>query len=302
MFEYVVREEDIGSRIDKVLADHLDTSRSQIQKWIEAGVVTVNGSPIQPRSKLGTGVTVVLNPPPPEPDEIFPEPMDLEVLFEDDDIIILNKAAGTIVHPGAGCRQGTLVSGLLHHCRGQLSGIGGVERPGIVHRLDKETSGVLAVAKNDFAHQRLAKSFQDRNVTKIYRAFVHGEMKDEVGSWRAPLGRHPVHRHKQSVRKSGGRDSRTDYECLETWPGYSLMECRLFTGRTHQIRVHASHAGFPLVGDQVYGGKRIKAAGVERHLLHAWKLSFFHPRSGESLAFEAELPEDFGRFKQWLSK
>ncbi len=301
-FTIEIADGEQGERLDRVLTSRTNESRSQIQRWIEADRVLVEGNPAVPRGKYPVGTIITIDPPEPESYDVEPEAMDLDILFEDRDLIILNKPAGLVVHPGAGCRQGTLVSGLLHHCRGELSGIGGVERPGIVHRLDKETSGVIAVAKNDFAHQQLSEAFQQREVTKVYRAFAHRLPPKDTGSWQFPLGRHPVHRKKQSVRESGGRAARTDFQVLQRWEKFCALELNLFTGRTHQIRVHASHAGFPLVGDTLYGGKLVESAGVGRHLLHAFRLGINHPRTGESLAIEAPLPEDFTQFETWLNQ
>jgi 23S rRNA pseudouridine1911/1915/1917 synthase len=301
-FEVIIAAGEQAERLDRVLTARIDESRSQIQRWIELERITAGGAPVSARSKYPVGTVVVVDPPEPESCEVEAEAMELEILFEDKDLIILNKPAGLVVHPGAGCRHGTLVSGLLHHCRGELSGIGGVERPGIVHRLDKETSGVIAVAKNDYTHQKLSEAFQNRQVTKCYRAYVHRGPVSEKGSWRFPLGRHPVHRKKQAVRTSGGREARTDFQVLQRWDKFSVLDLNLFTGRTHQIRVHASHAGFPLVGDVTYGGKKIETAGVDRHLLHAMTLGIIHPRTGESLAITAPLPEDFIHFEAWLNQ
>lgn len=301
IIEIIVQQAEAKERLDRILAVRMTESRSQIQRWIDAGRVRIEGEPVTSRGKYPEGTLVVIDPPEPESYDVQPEQMDLNVLFEDEDLIVLNKPAGIVVHPGAGCRTGTLVSGLLHHCKGQLSGIGGVERPGIVHRLDKESSGVIVVAKNDFTHQRLSASFQAREVTKIYQAFAHRAPKADNGSWRFELGRHPVHRKKQAVVKSGGRVARTDFQVLQRWDKFCQLELELFTGRTHQIRVHAAHAGSPLAGDTLYGGKLVEAGGVVRHMLHAKKLGIIHPRTGESLAITAPLPEDFQQFESWLN-
>ncbi|MEM6885212.1 MAG: RluA family pseudouridine synthase [Verrucomicrobiota bacterium] len=296
-----IQASEASERLDRVLAARITESRSQIQRWIEAGRVSILGESALSRGKYPAGTIVLIDPPEPESYDVEPEPMPLDILFEDSDLIVLNKSAGTVVHPGAGCRTGTLVSGLLHHCQGELSGIGGVERPGIVHRLDKETSGVIVVAKNDFTHQGLSLAFQQREVTKIYQAFTHRPPAENSGSWQESLGRHPVHRKKQAVVVSGGRIARTDFHVMRRWDKFCKLELELFTGRTHQIRVHASHAGSPLVGDLLYGGKLVEAGGVKRHMLHAFKLVINHPRTGESLAFTAPVPEDFNQFESWLN-
>ncbi|MGF1679462.1 MAG: RluA family pseudouridine synthase [Candidatus Methylacidiphilales bacterium] len=302
MVEIILTDEDRERRLDQALSGHLNVSRSQIQRWIEGGHVRIENKTLDAKSKWPAGTRVYIEPPPTVPDVVEAEPMDLDVLFEDEDVIVLNKKAGVSVHPGAGCRMGTLVGGLLHHCRGKLSGIGGVERPGIVHRLDKDTSGVMIAAKNDFAHQKLSEAFQQRRVVKIYRGYAHRSPTMESGSWREPLGRHPLHRQKQAVRLSGGREAWTDYRVLDRYAKYTFLQFVLHTGRTHQIRVHASHAGCPLVGDVAYGGSMNLEAGVKRQLLHACHLEIPHPRGGETLAISAPMPEDFLGFESWLKQ
>lgn len=300
--EVVLEQGDAGARLDKVLALRTGQSRSQIQRWAELDRVWVQGKRASLKSKYPAGTRIICHPPEPEPLDLVPEAIPLDILFEDADLLVLNKAPGMVVHPGAGISRGTLVSALLHHCGNSLSGIGGVERPGILHRLDKDTSGALVVAKNDAAHRFLSEAFQKRLVTKVYQAFVHQAPQPEDGTWSFPLGRHPVHRKKQAVLSHGGRSARTDYRTLRRWKEVSLIECRLHTGRTHQIRVHASHAGCPLVGDNLYKGKCLPRAGAKRQMLHAFQLAFSHPRSGETLAFEAPVPDDFQRFHRWLSQ
>jgi 23S rRNA pseudouridine1911/1915/1917 synthase len=222
--------------------------------------------------------------------DLCPQMIALDVLFEDDDLLVLNKPAGLVVHPGAGHHDGTLVNALLYHCQG-LSSIGGEERPGIVHRLDKETSGCMVVAKTDEAHRGLSAEFAARDVDKIYLALVSGTLKKTSGSIEEKIGRHPVHRQRMSVNSRRGREAKTDYRVVAAGNGVSMIECRLHSGRTHQIRVHLHHIGHPVLGDKIYG---VKAAGKHhRQMLHAWKLGFRHPRSGESMAFEAPLPADF---------
>jgi 23S rRNA pseudouridine1911/1915/1917 synthase len=220
--------------------------------------------------------------------ENLPEDIALEILFEDDDLIVINKPAGLVVHPAPGHAGGTLVNALLHHCT-SLSGIGGVERPGIVHRLDKETSGCLVAAKNDAAHQSLTEQFAGREVRKIYLAICAGILKKKKGTINVPLGRHPVHRQKMGIRVRDGREAVTDWLVLAALPCGTLVRCTLHTGRTHQIRVHMKHLGHPVVGDEVYG----KRAGFARQLLHAWKLGFSHPGTGIPLDFTAPIPPDF---------
>lgn len=302
---YEWTEEDAGQRVDKVLANAWEESRAQIQRWIEDGCITLQdeSEPLKAKEKLALGSIVEATPPEIKPMELLPEEMDLHVLYEDESIIVLNKSAGQVVHPGAGHWQGTLVAGLLHHCKGQLSGIGGVERPGIVHRLDADTSGVLVVAKDDKSHRSLADQFKDRDTKKRYLAWVVGTPRPPQGSWNGSIARHPVHRKKMAVQDNG-RPSKTDYQTRMTLAGASFIEIRLHTGRTHQIRVHSSHAGVPVVGDAFYGsGQRQELArkcGVERQLLHAWQLALQHPASGEEMEFEAPIPSDFHSFEERL--
>jgi 23S rRNA pseudouridine1911/1915/1917 synthase len=235
------------------------------------------------------GDAITLHEPPATPTETVAEDIALEVLYEDDDLIVINKPAGLVVHPAAGHWSGTLVNALLHHCHG-LSGIGGEQRPGIVHRLDKETSGCLVAAKNDAAHQALARQFAGREVTKIYLALAAGKFPRLSGMIEAAIGRHPVQRKKMTVVPDGrGRPAKTGYRVLGEVPGGSLVECTLHTGRTHQIRVHLKHLGHPVLGDEVYG----KRAGFVRQMLHAWRLGFAHPRTGERVNFESPVPPDF---------
>jgi 23S rRNA pseudouridine1911/1915/1917 synthase len=228
--------------------------------------------------------------PPPEKIQTEPEAIPLTILYEDDDLIVINKASGMTVHPGAGHREHTLVNALLHHCS-TLSGIGGKERPGIVHRLDKETSGCLVAAKNDVAHRELSKQFTARTVDKIYLALVAGQLRKQTGLIENKIGRHPVHRQRMSVTSPRGRAAKTEYRVLRSSEEASLVECKLHSGRTHQIRVHLHHLGNPVLGDKIYGPRFAK--DFPRQMLHAWKLGFLHPRTGEWKHFEAPLPDDF---------
>jgi 23S rRNA pseudouridine1911/1915/1917 synthase len=237
-----------------------------------------------------SGDKIEVTEPPPEKIQTEPEAIPLTILYEDDDLIVINKAAGMTVHPGAGQREHTLVNALLHHCS-TLSGIGGKERPGIVHRLDKETSGCLVAAKNDVAHRELSKQFTARTVEKIYLALVAGKLRKETGVIENKIGRHPVHRQRMSVSSPRGRAAKTEYRVLRSSEQASLVECKLHSGRTHQIRVHLHHLGHPVLGDKIYAPKLAK--DFPRQMLHAWKLGFRHPRSGEWMNFEAPLPDDF---------
>lgn len=315
--------EDQGARLDRVLARLApDLSRTRIQRLVAEGRVSAGGRVVgDAAGRVNAGDVFTLLLPPPEPAEPQPEDLPLTVAYEDDQLIVIDKPAGLVVHPAPGHASGTLVNALLHHCGESLSGIGGVKRPGIVHRIDKDTSGLLVVAKSDKAHQGLAAQFADHGRTgpleRAYLAFVWG-VPELRGTVDAPLDRHPTHRQKMAVRASG-RHAITHWQVLETYAGAdgtavaSLVECRLETGRTHQIRVHMAHAGHPLLGDEVYGlGFRTKAArldpaarellaGLGRQALHAARLGFAHPVTGEHLSFESELPTDLSALREALS-
>jgi 23S rRNA pseudouridine1911/1915/1917 synthase len=278
-------------RLDLFLVKALpEFSRSRIQQLIRAGLVRLNGTTRRPNQVVRTGDEIELTQPPPERIETRPEAIPLEILYEDDDLIVINKSAGMTVHPGAGQREHTLVNALLHHCS-TLSGIGGKERPGIVHRLDKETSGCLVAAKNDVAHRELSKQFATRTVEKIYLALVAGRVRKQIGVIEQKIGRHPVHRQRMSVTSPRGRAAKTEYRVLRSTDQASLVECKLHSGRTHQIRVHLHHLGNPVLGDNIYAPRF--ARNFPRQMLHAWKLGFRHPRTGEGKNFEAPLPDDF---------
>ncbi len=280
-----------GLRLDRFLADQLPHfSRSRLQVLIREGHVTLNENEARPRELLREGDVIRLAEPPPEKIATEPENIPLDILFEDEDLLVINKSAGMVVHPGAGNRTHTLVNALLAHCR-TLSGIGGKERPGIVHRLDKETSGCLVVAKNDETHRSLSRQFAERTVEKIYLALVAGTMRKARGIIDAGIGRHPKHRQRMAVNKERGRSARTDYRVVQSRSGISLVECVLHSGRTHQIRVHLHHLGHPILGDKVYGTRR--GSEFPRQMLHAWKLGFAHPRDGKRKTFEAPVPADF---------
>ena len=278
-------------RLDRFLAKQLpDYSRSRLQQLIRTGFVLLNGATTRPRQLVRSGDKVELTEPPLEKIESQPEPIPLEILFEDNDLIVINKPAGLVVHPGAGHRQHTLVNALLSHCT-TLSGIGGKERPGIVHRLDKETSGCLVVAKNDEAHRELSRQFAERVVEKTYLALVAGKLRKRAGVIEEKIGRHPVHRQRMSVCSSRGRPAKTEYRVVRSGNQASLVECRLHSGRTHQVRVHLHHLGHPVLGDKVYATRAAK--DFPRQMLHAWKLGFRHPGTGDWKSLEASLPDDF---------
>jgi 23S rRNA pseudouridine1911/1915/1917 synthase len=289
--EFVVSGNDAKLRLDQFLAKRLpEYSRSRLQQLIRAGFVRLNQQATRPRQIVRIGDKIDLLEPPLEKIETLPEPIPLDVLFEDDDLTVINKPAGLTVHPGAGQREHTLVNALLSYCT-TLSGIGGKERPGIVHRLDKETSGCLVVAKNDIAHRELSKQFVARTVEKIYLALVAGKLRKAAGIIDEKIGRHPVHRQRMSVNARRGRAAKTEYRVISSSDEGSLIECRLHSGRTHQIRVHLHHLGHPVLGDKIYAPRFAK--NFPRQMLHAWKLGFRHPRTGEWKNFEAPLPSDF---------
>ncbi|MEO0452896.1 MAG: RluA family pseudouridine synthase [Verrucomicrobiota bacterium] len=303
-FSYQMREEDLGVRLDRLLAEQLDLSRSQIQRLFSEEKISCESKILVPRAKVEPGKTIDIEIPEPISDEIQAEPIPLNVIFEDEDVIAINKEPGMVVHPGSGVREGTLVAALLHQCKGELSGIGGIERPGIVHRLDKDTSGLIIAAKNDKAHQHLARSFEKREVKKTYLAFAVGQLLPRAGGWRGEIGRHPVARQKMAVLPNRGRHAHTSFQSLKQWQAATLIECGLHTGRTHQIRVHAAHAGFPLVGDATYGKRApdLAGAGVKRQLLHSYRLEIQHPNAREVLDLMAPVPEDFSEFELWLNQ
>ncbi len=297
----VVPEEADGLRLDRFLAGSgHGWSRSQAARWVEEGFVLRNGAPTKPAQFLKAGDVITVNPPPVKPATVEAQAIPLEVVYEDQDLLVINKRPGMVVHPAAGNPDGTLVNALLAYCR-DLSGIGGVERPGIVHRLDKDTSGVLLVAKNDLAHRMLELAFRWRTTDKRYLAVVYGTPKADEGVVDAPIGRHPSERKRMAVVRDG-RPSRTLWWVRERFSGISLVECRPVTGRTHQIRVHMAHLGHALVGDPLYSGRQwreIKNKTLQeacrdfpRQALHAWKITIRHPTLGEPVTFEAPLPED----------
>jgi len=292
VIELQVTRERAGLRLDRFLALELaDFSRSRLQALILGGFVQLNDAEPRPRELVKTGDVIRLQVPPIEKIESLAEEIPLQILFEDEDLLVIDKPAGMVVHPGAGNLEHTLVNALLHHCHA-LSGIGGKERPGIVHRLDKETSGCLVVAKNDAAHRELSKQFAARTLKKVYLALVSGRLRKAAGVIDAPIARHPIHRQRMSVAKnSRGRSAMTEYKVVRSGAEMSLVECALHSGRTHQIRVHLHHLGHPVIGDKLYAAKLAKS--FPRQMLHAWKLGFAQPRTGEWSEFEAPLPQDF---------
>lgn len=278
-------------RLDKLLvAEQPDWSRSQVQIWIKDGHVKVNDAESRSNYKVQAGDTVTLLIPDPEPLDVMPEEMNLDVYYEDGDVLVVNKPKGMVVHPAPGHLSGTLVNGLMAHCN-DLSGINGVMRPGIVHRIDKDTSGLLMVAKNDKAHESLVNQLVEKSVTRRYQAIVHGEIKHDKGTVDAPIGRDKQDRQSMTVTNEHSKDAVTHFHVLDRFEGYTLIECQLETGRTHQIRVHMKYIGFPIVGDPKYGPK--KTMKINGQALHAGVLGFKHPSTGEYLEFKAPLPAEF---------
>ena len=287
-----VHAQESGERIDALLA-RSGYTRSGAARLIAAGQVTRNGKPVKKSDLTGAGdVILVEENDAPAPAAAVAQDIPLDIVYEDGDLIVVNKPRGLVVHPAPGHPDGTLVNALLHHCGGSLSGIGGEQRPGIVHRIDRDTSGLLIVAKNDFAHQSLSAQLADRSLSRIYEAVVHGGFRADSGTVDAPIGRHPADRKRMAVTGKNSRRAVTHWEVIERYAGYTHIRCKLETGRTHQIRVHMAHIGHPLLGDMVYGaGKSEK--GLEGQCLHARTLKFIHPRTGEHVELTSPLPEYF---------
>lgn len=282
-----------GERIDKFLSLQMeDRSRSYIQKLIKDGLVTVNGSDVKANYKVDDADEVRVQIPEVEAPDILPEDIPLDILYEDRDVLVVNKPKGMVVHPAPGHYTGTLVNALMYHCKDQLSGINGISRPGIVHRIDMDTTGSLLVCKNDTAHQKMAALLKEHSITRKYVAVVHGNLKEEEGTVNAPIGRHPTDRKRMSVNAPHGRSAVTHYRVLERFGNYTYIECQLETGRTHQIRVHMSSIGHPILGDAVYGPAKCPFR-LQGQTLHAKLLGFEHPTAGTYMEFDAPLPEYF---------
>ena len=291
--EFRIEEAIAGERIDKFLSDSLpDVSRSYIQKLIKDGQVTVNQKTVKSNYKLNAGDLLSMEEPELQEPHIEAEDIPLDILYEDSDLLIINKPKGMVVHPSAGHYSGTLVNALMHYCKEDLSGINGVLRPGIVHRIDMDTTGSLIVCKNDFTHNHIAEQLKVHSITRVYHAIVHGILKDDEGTINAPIGRHPIDRKKMSINHKNGKEAVTHYKVLKRFKNFTYIECRLETGRTHQIRVHMSSISHPLLGDAVYGPVK-SPYKLQGQTLHAKTIGITHPRTGEYLEVEAPLPEYF---------
>lgn len=299
---FTVESENIGQRIDLYLSTNCeDFSRSAISKSIEKGLVTVNNDTVNKSYKLALGDKITVTIEDPVELDIIEQDIPLEIVYEDNDLLVVNKPKGMVVHPAAGNYTDTLVNALMFHCKSSLSGINGVLRPGIVHRIDKNTSGLLIVAKNDNAHRHLAQQIKEHSFTREYVAVVYGNIKDDAGTVDAPIGRHPIDRKKMCVTDKNSKHAVTHYEVIGRFSGFTMIRCKLETGRTHQIRVHMAYIGHPVAGDDVYGPKKvIKALGGQ--CLHAQKIGFIHPTLGEYLEFSSEIPNVFSEFLHKLQK
>lgn len=290
---FEISAEDSGVRLDRVLSEHFpDVTRSYLQKLMKDGQVRLNDKNAKASTKPYVGDTVSIVFPEMKELQIEPEPIQLDILYEDQDLIIVNKPKGMVVHPAPGHYNGTLVNALVYHCRDSLSGINGVLRPGIVHRIDQNTTGSLIVCKNDAAHQAIAEQLHVHSITRTYRAIVHGRLSED-GTVHASIGRHPLHRKEMAVNVPNGKDAVTHYHILEQFDRFTYVECRLETGRTHQIRVHMKSIGHPVLGDDVYGPAKCPFAGLQGQTLHAMTTGFIHPSTGEYLEVSAPLPQYF---------
>lgn len=300
-FDWVIDNTTANERLDKWLAIEGEWSRTQIQQWMKDGQLTVNGNRVKSNYKCQHGDKISLTIPEPELLDVTPEEMDLDIVYEDSDVLVVNKPRGMVVHPAPGHLTGTLVNGLMAHCK-DLSGINGVLRPGIVHRIDKDTSGLLMVAKNDKAHESLVNQLKDKTTTRIYKAIAHGVISHDHGTIDAPIGRDKQDRQSMTVTDENSRDAVTHFTVLERLKDFTLIECKLETGRTHQIRVHLKYIGHPIAGDPKYGPPRTLKLPINGQALHAAVLGFTHPTTGERLTFEREVPNDFEHLLNEIKK
>ena len=291
-----------GLRLDAALAALLpELSRSAVQRLLEDGAVTLDGRPVRKNAKLPAGTVLNVEIPEAKPTENPAQDIPLDVVYEDDDVIVVNKPKGFVVHPAPGHPDGTLVNALIHHCGDSLSGVGGEKRPGIVHRIDKDTSGLLIAAKNDFAHAHLAAQLKDHSLARTYECIVCGNLREDSGTIDAPIGRDPVNRKKMAVTEKNSRSAVTHWEVIARYPGYTHVRCKLETGRTHQIRVHMAYLGHPILGDTVYGAKKA-VPGLTGQCLHAVGLQFIHPRTKELVSLSCPLPEEFTAMLRKINK
>ena len=291
--EFDILDVDAGTRIDKYLSDELpEISRSYIQKLIKDNQISVNGKPVKANYKVNAGDIVHLIEPELKEPDILAEDIPLDILYEDSDLLIVNKPKGMVVHPSAGHYSGTLVNALMHYCKDDLSGINGVLRPGIVHRIDMDTTGSLIVCKNDFTHNDIAEQLKVHSIKRIYHAIVHGVIKEDEGTVDAPIGRHPIDRKKMSINHKNGKEAVTHYKVIKRFKNFTYIQCQLETGRTHQIRVHMASLHHPLLGDEVYGPAKCPFK-LQGQTLHAKVIGIIHPRTGEYLEADASLPEYF---------
>ncbi len=300
--EFIVGEDGNAERIDRYLAERCpDFSRSYLQKLLKEQAVSVNGKAVKANYKVQSRDRIILEIPEAEKADILPEDIPLDILYEDDYLLVVNKPKGMVVHPSAGHMEGTLVNAVMAHCGDHLSGINGVLRPGIVHRIDKDTTGALLVCKDDAVHRDLAEQLKEHSIKRRYRAVVWGNLKEDQGTVEGPIGRHPIDRKKMAVNYKNGKDAVTHYQVLERFGQYTYIECRLETGRTHQIRVHMASIGHPLLGDSVYGPSK-NPWKLQGQTLHAMVLGFRHPVTGEYMEFTAPLPEYFSELLDKLRK
>lgn len=300
--EFLVEDSESGIRIDRYLSDKMkDMSRSYLQKLLKEKRVTVNEKDIKANYKIQKGDRICISAPEPEEPDILPEDIPLDILYEDEDLLVVNKPKGMVVHPSAGHTTSTLVNAVLFHCKGNLSGINGIMRPGIVHRIDKDTTGALLICKTDSAHRILAEQLKEHSVKRRYRAIVRGNLKEDEGTIEGPIGRHPIERKKMAINYKNGKDAVTHYKVLERFGNATYVECRLETGRTHQIRVHMASIGHPLLGDEIYGSSK-NPYHLQGQTLHAMILGFVHPTSNEYMEFQAPLPEYFVKLLEKLRK
>ena len=300
--EFTAAPADAGQRLDRWLAGQAGApSRSALQGLMEAGFVRRNGAPANKKDKLAAGDRITLTPPDPQPIEAQPQNIPLDIVYEDDHLLVVNKPKGMVVHPAPGNPDGTLVNALLYHCRGRLSGVGGAIRPGIVHRIDKDTSGLLVVAKDDLTHQGLSEQMAVHAIHRVYHAVVYGNIRQDTGTIEAPIGRDPRDRKRMAVTPGQGKRACTHWQVLERFGRFTLLACRLETGRTHQIRVHMAHIGHPLAGDPVYGPRSV-IRDLQGQCLHAKELGFRHPVTGQEMRFDSPLPAYFTTFLERLRK